>query len=121
MFFGGGQVAASVVSAPARPSVENFPARASRLPSVDCADSVNSNCGAAARPCTDARVTRNAQISYPCTFAGGQLKCCGVGPTPDIATVGWVEPAASATRWKFSSNCSLEEQMIRHCANRQDF
>src|SRR5215470_12455936 len=121
MFFGGGQVPASVVSALASPSVENFAARDTRLPSAACTDSMNSNCGTEARPCTEARVTRSAQISYPCNFTGGQLKCCSVGATPDIATVGWVAPAVSARRWKFNSNCSLLEQMMRHCANRQEF
>src|SRR4030095_1040938 len=105
MFFGGGHVADSVDSAPARPSVENFAARATRLPSVFCTDSMKSNCGTEARVCTEARVMRSAQISKPCTFEGGQLNCCAAGPTPDNVTIGKAVPADSAGRWTLSSNC----------------
>src|SRR5262249_46724193 len=120
-FFGGGQVVDSVANALANPSVENFAARATRLPSAACTDSMNSNWDTLARLCTEARVMCSFQISNPSNFAGGQLNCCGVGPTPNSATVGSAEPVASAGRWKFSSNCSLDEQMIRHCERRQDF
>jgi len=67
---GAAQVAVSLSSAGASPSLDSLMVRASRLPS-DCDVSVKSNCGVSVNGRNAALLRLRPQISTPCRLAGG--------------------------------------------------